>query len=170
VLLLGGGKDGKEAQAGPVVAPEPVAPEPVVPEPVTAEEPEPTYVMISAGKPGAMLYNEKGAMLGPLPFRVVRPHGDSTEVQYVVKLKGHQDAAVAVTPTTPDTFEIAMQEVAAPASGEGAKKTSGGGKASGGGARPSAGGGKSSGGSEAIEVKVKGKKKLMGDLADPWAD
>jgi serine/threonine-protein kinase len=172
VLLLGGGEDGKEARANPVVSP-PVA-EPVAvaakPEPVAAAEPEPTYVMISSSQPGAMLYNEKGAMLGPLPFRVVRPHGEDAEAQYAVKLKGYQDAAVAVTPGTPDTFEVALQELAAHASGGGAKAA--GGKSTGGAASKPAGGKPEGGEEEEVEVKVKGKKKsgVQTDLADPWAD
>ncbi|HUT78497.1 MAG TPA: hypothetical protein VM285_12465, partial [Polyangia bacterium] len=174
VLLLGGGKDGKEALADPVVAPTVPEPAPVTssPEPTTAAEVEPTYVSISADQAGAMLYTEKDAMLGPLPFRVVRPHGDDAEAQYLVKLKGYQDAAVAVTPGTPDKFEITLQEVAARASGGGGK-ASGGGKSSGGASSKTAsGGGKASGEDEAIEVKVKGKKKsgVQTDLADPWAN
>jgi serine/threonine-protein kinase len=173
VLLLGGGEDGKEAKADPVVQPVALDPAPVTPAPTSAAEPEPTYVMISAGQPGAMLYNEKGAMLGPLPFRVVRPHGEDAEVSYVVKLKGFQDAVFAVTPGTPDAFDIALQEVAAQASADGGKKSSGGGKASGGAAvKPTSGGGKAASGGDEIEVKVKGKKKsgVQTDLADPWAN
>jgi serine/threonine-protein kinase len=168
VLLLGG-QDGQEAKAE-TVSPTPVTdpvPTPAAdPAPPQAKDPEPSYVMISASHPGAMLYNEKGAMLGPLPFRVSRPHGENAEAQFVIKLKGYDDAAVAVTPTTPDELAITLQEIAA------AAKPSGGAKGSGGGAyvKPATGGSRPSG-DDAVEVKVKPKKKkIETDLADPWAN
>jgi len=172
VLLLGGGQETSEAQAGIVATPVTEAPEgPVEKRPAEAE-PEPSYVMISASRPGAVLHNEKGAMLGPLPFRVVRPQREGEEVSYTVKLKGCQDAVVAVMRTTPDDFEIVLHEEV-PVTAEDPQRVSGGRRtSSGAGGRPSGQETKTSDSTAgAVEVKVKKKSTVKtSDLADPWAD
>jgi eukaryotic-like serine/threonine-protein kinase len=178
VLFFTGGDNGQSAQAEPLpgeadqaaaAAPEP-EPEP---EPESEEgekkaaaedDGEPVYVVISSDQDGVRIYNEKGALLGPLPFRLVRPGGDDPVEHYTVKKKGFEDVEVAVTSATPESFEISLEEAekARPGkAGKGGRK----GRKSGGGQKA-----KASAGSGTEKVKVpKKKKKLTGDLADPWA-
>ncbi|MFO8073118.1 MAG: serine/threonine-protein kinase [Polyangia bacterium] len=175
VLFFTGGDNGRSAQADPVsdeaaraaaATPDPEPePEPEETEEEAAAESDekPVYVVISSDRDGARIYNEKGALLGPLPFRMVRPDGDDPVEHYTVKKKGFEDVSVAVTSTTPEKLELSLEEVEEAKSGKSGRGGRGGGR-SGGGRKTKA---PASSGPE--KVKVPKKKKLTGDLADPWA-
>ncbi|MDD5305781.1 MAG: serine/threonine-protein kinase [Deltaproteobacteria bacterium] len=163
VLLLGGGKDGQGAAATPKpvpvavnpastpVAPAP-APAPVAPAPAAVE-----HITITSDPPGASLF-KSGALMGPLPFAIIKPASGATDV-YTVKLDGYKDMDVVVAETTPQDFKVALER----------RPTGGGGKHK----EPAASKGalQISPAADLTTVKVPGKKKrLGGDIVDPFAN
>jgi serine/threonine-protein kinase len=170
VLFLGGGGNGTEASAdaGKKPAPPPVAqPEkkaPVEPPKVeTSPPPDAPPVAVSVVKltstpPGAELFLGD-ALMGKLPFDLVKPKVGDAPVHYTLKMDGYTPLDVVISSNTPDAFLVELDKA----------KRSGGGKKSGG----DSGGDKSGGGAPAGEEPTKIKVKKGGgdshsDLADPW--
>jgi len=163
VFLLGGTDKGQEAQADPVAPEVPVAnpeptpptPEPVAPEPATPEPVATSSTKVISDPEGASLY--KGtALMGQLPFDLVKPKAGDPPVHYTIKLDGYEDLDVMIAANTPDEFKLSLKKIKRSSSSSGKKKKS------------SSGSGGSSG-SDGKVIKVKKKKKKLGDLADPWS-
>jgi len=169
ILFSGGGGNGKGAEASPpitqkkalgVEAQSKVEPTPPVENKPAVVEPTPTLeapsiVKMTSVPEGAELY-QGDALMGKLPFDLVKPKVGDAPITYTVKLDGYQDKEIVVSSGTPDAFPVELDKVKHSEK----KKTEG----SKGGAAATSG---TSSDEEPTKVKVK-KKNEHSDLADPW--
>jgi serine/threonine-protein kinase len=171
VLFLGGGGNGTEASANsgtkpvtaPVTPPEPKEPVAVTP-PVANVPPPPeapvaaSVVKITSLPTGADLYLGN-ALMGKLPFDLLKPKPGDAAVTYTLKLDGYAAKDVVISSSTQDAFEVELDKL---------KKSGGGGKKAGDDTGGKSGGGEPSG-EEPTKIKVKkGGGDKHSDLADPW--
>ena len=115
-----------------------------------------SVVKMTSTPEGAELY-QNGALMGKLPFDLVKPKAGEPAVTYVVKMTGYDDMEIVVSASTPDAFPIELDK----AKRHDKKKGSG---DEAGAAKPST---QEPAAEEPIKVKVK-KKNEHSDLADPW--
>jgi len=174
VLFLSGGGKGTEASASsgtkPVTAPvtPPEKKEPIEVTPPVAVVPPTTpnataaassIIKITSLPEGADLYSGD-ALMGKLPFDLVKPKVGDAPVSYTLKMDGYLTKEVIISSNTPDAFEVELDRV---------KKSSGSRKSGESGAGHGKGQGTAPAGEEPTKIKVKkGGGDKHSDLADPW--
>ncbi|MCK9461278.1 MAG: protein kinase [Proteobacteria bacterium] len=155
------GKTPLQAPVAPVTPPEKPEPAEVAPPVVAPPVETPAVVSIikvTSVPTGAELFLGN-ALMGKLPFDLVKPKAGDAPVTYTLKLDGYTPREVVISSGTPEAFEVELERI----------KKSGGSKKSG---ESGTSGGKSAGessGDEPTKVKVKkGGGDKHSDLADPW--